>query len=108
MVGRSLDTFYPAIVSQAGDVALALAGVSDKSGRIADVTLNVRYGEIVGIGGLVGCGKGEIGSTIFALDASRLAASSLMDSGSSLPDRGTRCCTGLFISHRIDAVKRSR
>jgi ribose transport system ATP-binding protein len=68
MVGRSLDTFYPAIASHAGNVALALAGVGDKNGRIADVTLNVRYGEIVGIGGLVGCGKGEIGATIFALD----------------------------------------
>jgi ribose transport system ATP-binding protein len=69
MVGRSLETFYPAVQSQAGDVALALVGVSDKNGRISDVTLNVRYGEIVGIGGLVGCGKGEIGSIIFGLDA---------------------------------------
>jgi ribose transport system ATP-binding protein len=68
MVGRSLETFYPAIASQAGEVALALVDASDKNGRIADVTLNVRYGEIVGIGGLVGCGKGEIGSIIFALD----------------------------------------
>jgi ABC-type sugar transport system ATPase subunit len=69
MVGRSLETFYPAVQSQAGDVALALVGVSDKNGRISDVTLNVRYGEIVGIGGLVGCGKGEIGSIVFGLDA---------------------------------------
>jgi ribose transport system ATP-binding protein len=69
MVGRSLETFYPAIHSQAGDVAIALVGVTDKNGRVADVSLNVRYGEIVGVGGLVGCGKGEIGAIIFALDA---------------------------------------
>jgi ribose transport system ATP-binding protein len=69
MVGRSLETFYPAIESEAGDVALALVGVSDKSGRVLNVTLSVRYGEIVGIGGLVGCGKGEIGPVIFGLDA---------------------------------------
>jgi ribose transport system ATP-binding protein len=69
MVGRSLETFYPAIESEAGDVALALVGVSDKSGRVLNVTLSVRYGEIVGVGGLVGCGKGEIGPVIFGLDA---------------------------------------
>jgi ribose transport system ATP-binding protein len=68
MVGRSLETFYPAIQSNAGDVALELIGVGDKNGRVLNVTLHVRYGEIVGIGGLVGCGKGEIGSIIFGLD----------------------------------------
>src|SRR5262249_24458872 len=64
----SLETFYPAIQSKAGDIALALVGVSDKNGRVLNVTLHVRYCEIVGIGGLVGSGKGEIGSIIFGLD----------------------------------------
>jgi hypothetical protein len=34
--------------------------VHDKNGRVLNVTLHVRYGEIVGIGSLAGCGKGEI------------------------------------------------
>jgi ribose transport system ATP-binding protein len=68
MVGRSLDNFYPAVKSQAGKVALALVGVSDKKARVSDVNIEVRRGEIVGIGGLVGCGKGEIGAIIFGLE----------------------------------------
>jgi ribose transport system ATP-binding protein len=69
MVGRPLETFYPAIESEPGDVALALIDVSDKNGRVLNVTLSVRYGEIAGIGGLVGCGKGEIGPLVFGLNA---------------------------------------
>jgi ribose transport system ATP-binding protein len=68
MVGRSLDNFYPAVKSHAGEVALALVNASDKRGRVSDVTIDVRHGEIVGLGGLVGCGKGEIGAVIFGLE----------------------------------------
>ena len=106
MLGRSLETFYPAVQSQAGDVALALVGVSDKNGRISDVTLNVRYGEIVGIGGLVGCGKGEIGSIVFGLDALKAGRSNWTDSRGVSADQGTRCSTGSSIRLRIVAAKR--
>jgi ABC-type sugar transport system ATPase subunit len=68
MVGRPLENFYPTIKSQPGGIALALTGVSDRSGRVANVSLDVRQGEIVGLGGLVGCGKGEIGAIIFGLE----------------------------------------
>lgn len=33
-----------------------------------DVSLNVRAGEIVGLAGLVGCGKGEVGRLVFGLE----------------------------------------
>jgi ribose transport system ATP-binding protein len=68
MVGRSLDNFYPAVKSHPGEVALALVDASDKRGRVCGVNIDVRHGEIVGLGGLVGCGKGEIGAVIFGLE----------------------------------------
>jgi len=67
MVGRSLESFYPTIPSNPGRQALALVSVDSARARVRDVSLNVRYGEIVGIGGLVGCGKGDIGNLVFGL-----------------------------------------
>jgi len=82
MVGRSLDAVYPALDADPGRVVLSLEGGSDARGRVVlsleggsdargrvvDVSLAVRSGEVVGVGGLVGCGKGELGALIFGLD----------------------------------------
>jgi ABC-type sugar transport system ATPase subunit len=67
MVGRPLESFYPNISSTPGKTALAFRKVSSSSSRVFDIDLHVRYGEIVGVGGLVGCGKGDIGNLVFGL-----------------------------------------
>lgn len=69
MVGRQLQTFYPQIAASPGAVALKLDSVTTRSRDIRDVSLTVRHGEIVGIGGLVGSGKGTIGRVVFGLSA---------------------------------------
>jgi ABC-type sugar transport system ATPase subunit len=79
MVGRPITTVYPRIEPRPGDVALAVEGLTGLDGRVRDVSLSVRYGEIVGIGGLVGCGKAELARLIFGL--SGLAAGTVRRDG---------------------------
>jgi len=69
MVGRPISDLYPAIRHRPADVRLGIERLSSKDGRVRDVSLTVRAGEVVGLAGLVGCGKGEVGRLIFGLDA---------------------------------------
>lgn len=67
MVGRPMTTVYPDIKSEPGPEALAVESVTSLDGRVRGASLSVHYGEIVGIGGLVGCGKAELARVIFGL-----------------------------------------
>lgn len=71
MTGRSLDQLYPSPGEALGATRLALRQVTlvPQIGEVpvADVSLDVRAGEIVGIAGLVGCGKSELAQACFGL-----------------------------------------
>ena len=69
MTGRKIDLLFPRIEQKPGAPMLAVKGLSTADGRVRDVTLDVRAGEIVGIAGLVGCGKSEVGRAVYGLDA---------------------------------------
>lgn len=68
MSGRKIETLFPAIHHDPGATVLEVAGLSTDHGQVADVSVTARAGEIVGIAGLVGCGKGELGRALFGLD----------------------------------------
>lgn len=68
MVGRPVAELYPKIRHAPGKTMLEITGLSSTDGRVRDVSLNVRAGEIVGLAGLVGCGKGEVGRLVFGLE----------------------------------------
>lgn len=68
MTGRKFGDFYPKIDFDPGPEILQLEGVGTRDGRVQDVSLTVRSGEIVGLAGLVGCGKSEIGRACFGLE----------------------------------------
>ena len=68
MVGRPVSDLYPEVHHRPGEVAVEAVALSSADGRVRDVSISVRAGEIVGLAGLVGCGKGEVGRLIFGLD----------------------------------------
>ena len=68
MTGRTIDALYPAIDYQPGQVMLQTVGLTLASGRVQDVSIDVRAGEVVGLAGLVGSGKSEIGRAVFGLE----------------------------------------
>jgi len=77
MTGRTVSAdIYPALRSDLGEVVLSLRGYTTRSREVVDASLQVRAGEIVGVAGLVGCGKSELGQACFGLhkiDAGELA-----------------------------------
>lgn len=65
MTGRKVEELYPQIPHHNGRPILQINKVSSRDGRVKDVTIELREGEIVGLAGLVGCGKSEIGRLCF-------------------------------------------
>ena len=68
MVGRELDGYFPprGEPGDLGDVRLEVKQVS--TDLLADVSLQVRAGEIVGLAGLQGSGRTELARAIFGAD----------------------------------------
>ena len=67
MVGRSLEQVYPRSRSgQRGAPLLELEAVS-RAGMFHQISCAVHAGEIVGLAGLVGAGRSELGRAIFGL-----------------------------------------
>jgi ribose transport system ATP-binding protein len=79
MTGRRIDALFPAINHAPRAVRLDVRGLSTANGSVSDVSLRVHGGEIVGIAGLVGCGKSELGRALFGLDKIKSGTISLGD-----------------------------
>jgi D-xylose transport system ATP-binding protein len=64
MVGRELGELFPRRASKPGEVLVSVQGltVRDESGqeRLRDVSFDLRAGEVLGIGGLMGAGRTEL------------------------------------------------
>jgi len=61
MVGRDLGDYYRKRRIEPGEVVLEVEGLRSHDGKLGPTTLSVRRGEIVGVAGLVGSGKAELG-----------------------------------------------
>lgn len=68
MTGRSFEQFYPEIARNPGEVVLDVKNLTTVNGCVSNASFQVRAGEIVGIAGLVGCGKSEMIRSIFGLE----------------------------------------
>lgn len=66
MVGRSIESFFQREPAPPGEVLLRLKGVS--RGILRDISFEIRAGEILGLGGLMGAGRTELCRVIFGLD----------------------------------------
>lgn len=67
MVGREVTHIYPERHIVPGREVLRIDDLHTRDGRVRGVDLTVRAGEVVGIGGLVGCGKREVANIFFGL-----------------------------------------
>lgn len=70
MVGRDIGDLYPKPAVEIGDILLRAEGIC-RRGKVvdlADCSVEVRAGEIVGFAGLVGAGRTELARAIFGAD----------------------------------------
>lgn len=68
MVGRDISNRYPAKKSEVGEVVLEIKGYTAKSiHSFENISFELRKGEILGIGGLVGSQRTELMDSIFGL-----------------------------------------
>lgn len=64
MTGKALDKQYPKVPMELGDTMLSVKGLS-LSRAYYDISFDLRESEILGIVGLVGCGKSELVRSLF-------------------------------------------
>jgi len=72
MIGKDLERLYPVMPKQPPDVAtpaLVATGINSVDGKVRNCSIKVYAGEIVGLAGLVGCGKSELLATVFGTRA---------------------------------------
>ena len=67
MVGREVTDLYPERSAAPGKIMLETRALS-RSGAFAAIDLQLRAGEVVGLGGLVGSGRTEIARVLFGID----------------------------------------
>ncbi|WP_343247935.1 sugar ABC transporter ATP-binding protein [Diplocloster hominis] len=71
MVGRELEGSYYREDwdgSSAGEVVLDIRHITSENGYVQNFSIQLHKGEILGFGGLAGCGMHEVGRMIFGLD----------------------------------------
>ena len=65
MLGRKFEENFPKEACQIGEVLFQTEHLSGAGGKVKDVSIQVKKGEVVGIAGLVGAGKSELCKTVF-------------------------------------------
>ena len=66
MVGRELKEKFPKVKVPVSDVVLEVRNLS-VPGLLHDISFELRKGEVLGIAGLVGAGRTELGKTLFGV-----------------------------------------
>ncbi len=70
MLGRELAGLFPPRRNRIGEVLFSVRDLT-REGAFEEVSFDLRAGEILGIGGLVGSGRTELARAIYGADASR-------------------------------------
>ncbi len=66
MVGRNLSDYFPKRQVQVGSTALSVSELSSQS--VENISFDLRWGEIIGVAGLVGAGRTELARVLCGLD----------------------------------------
>ncbi|MEE2640211.1 MAG: sugar ABC transporter ATP-binding protein [Planctomycetota bacterium] len=94
MVGREVDELFPRVEHEIGDPVLSLENLSGVH-IPADVTFDLRQGEVLGFSGLVGAGRTELLRAIYGLDPVSSGKISLIGSQETLGTPGRSIQNGL-------------
>ena len=100
MVGRDLNETFPARNSRIGEVGLEIRNFSGNG--VKDISLSVRHGEILGLGGLVGAGRTELAQLIYGLRKPEAGELYLDGKQTAIrsPKQAVRCGMGLIPEDR--------
>ena len=85
MVGRELNTLFERSPNICEKVVLSVENVSSE--QLNDVSLTIKEGEVVGLGGLMGAGRSELAKAIFGYD--RITEGRIVMNGNPLPVANT-------------------
>jgi ribose transport system ATP-binding protein len=88
MSGRPISQVFPKVNYAPARTLLSIERLTTRDGAVRDVSLEVKAGEIVGIAGLVGCGKSETARACYGL--SRVAKGRVMFDGKDVTGWKTR------------------
>jgi rhamnose transport system ATP-binding protein len=66
MVGREINRMFPEKTASIGEEVMRVENLS-RIGHFADISFNVRKGEVLGLTGLVGSGRSEVCEAVFGL-----------------------------------------
>jgi ABC-type sugar transport system ATPase subunit len=86
MVGNAVDDFYPKEHNVRDETVLEVSGASGAD--FSGIDLAVRAGEVLGIGGVVGCGRSSLLRALFGVEP--LTAGTVSVDGRQLPRSGIR------------------
>ena len=67
MVGREITDVFPKAEAKIGEVVFEAKNIVRADNKVKGVSISVRKGEILGIGGLVGAGRSELVEGIFGM-----------------------------------------
>lgn len=96
MVGRELKDKFPQREIEVGEEALRVEGLS-RGNVLKDISFSLRKGEILGIAGLVGAGRTELGRAIFGAD--RISSGQLYIGGEKVQVKSPRDAIGKKICY---------
>ena len=83
MTGRAVEALFPSIRSAPEATLFETERLSLATGSVKDASIHVRAGEVVGIAGLVGCGKSELIRAAFGLE--KITGGAIRHRGQELP-----------------------
>lgn len=88
MTGRVISQVFPKITYRPGRPLLQISDLTTANRSVKDFTITVASGEVVGLAGLVACGKSEAGRACFGLE--RIAGGSIRFDGADVTGRSAR------------------
>jgi ribose transport system ATP-binding protein len=88
MTGRVIGQVFPRIAYRPAKPLLEVVDLTTADHSVRDVSLAVRAGEVVGLAGLVGCGKSEVGRACFGVE--RIASGRIVFEGQDVTGKNPR------------------